>query len=193
MACEVAVGELGESIVPIEKTTSRNPLVDKGIGVLLAPPATAADDGLELAVHQDEGEALPRPVDPRAVQDARDVVPRETPVSFERRGYPGLTPLERATVEPELPITRSDRPLHARPRERQQPADVVTGYEVPRRSQHVGAHDRPHVQRTIDLVVRDFRRALTDRPLRRSVILGLHCAVPTNGLVGGSETRSRQP
>src|SRR5262245_42759587 len=70
--------------------------------------------------------------------------------------------------------------LHARRGERENPARVLGGEEVPRRSQDVGSHDRSGMQRALDVRVREASGSHADGPLGAGVVLRLNGAESSN-------------
>ena len=76
-------------------------------------------------------------------------------------------------VDPEAPVLVAARLVDAGRGERQQPANVLDGDEVPRRAHDVGPHDRARIEQRVEVGLRRPRRPLRDGPFRPGVVLRL--------------------
>ncbi len=194
VAVEVAADELHDRLVPVEPAAARrDPLVEQRVRLLLPPPPAAADQPPELGVHQQVRHALTAGIELPPVEDLGELVAGEPIPALEGRRDHLLATREGARVEAELPEPARVALQHARAAQREQPADVVRGDEVPGGPEHVGPHDRAVRDRPVDVgVVQEALRPLPDRPHRRAVLLGLHREVPPHGLVRRREPCARE-
>jgi hypothetical protein len=82
--------------------------------VLRALEVPAADDCLELGIHEQVGQPLSGGVDPVALEDGGDFLAGEPAASLQGGGEPRPTAGACALVETELAVPRSVLRLHAR-------------------------------------------------------------------------------
>jgi hypothetical protein len=148
---------------------------------LLPAARAAADDSVELSAHHQVAETQrPGGVDAGPPEYLRDFRAREPLAALQRPGEHGVAPPEARGVQLELTKGVGTDGEHARGGKREHPADVVAGHEVPRRTQEVGAHDRPVGERALHHLVRGGGHPLRDRPLGGAVVLRLDRSQPAH-------------
>jgi len=96
-------------------------------------------------------------------------------------------------VQLELAIGVRAELLHPRGAEREHPADIRWGDEVPRRPEHMGAKNRAGVEGKLDFAGSHTGRALAERPLRAGKVLRLNGAEPADDGGGVATIGAQQP
>src|SRR5436305_11159825 len=77
MTREVAEGELGQSLITVQALCSRRTLLQEGVCLLLAARRSAADQAVELRIHQDQAEPQRGGGDLGALKRVRDLFASE--------------------------------------------------------------------------------------------------------------------
>lgn len=117
--------------------------------------------------------------DARRVQRAAKLGAGELTAAAER----GLGSAHHAVVDPQVaPAAREGGPEPWR-REGEEPTDVGGECEVPGGAEHMGAHDRPHVEEPVHIGGGGIACALPESPGGRRLVLRLHRAQPAHHLV----------
>ena len=182
VASEVPSRQLGKRGVSAKRQCRPDAFVDERVGLLLAVQPAAADQQLELGVHEHVGEVRAIGGDAVAVEQRSDLRARHSAAAGEGLGQQRIGPHERACVQAEPPVHRVVPFADARSRKLDQPADVVGGDEVPRVAQDVRAQDLAGRESVVDRVLGQRAATLAERPSRNRVLLRLHRAeVPHDG------------
>jgi len=160
--------------------------------VLLAAARAAADQLLELGVHQEVPEPQPVRFDPRLGQALGELPPRLRLAVSKGLGEHAVAADEDVRVELEPSVPVAVERVNARTGEPQQPAQVLARDEVPRRAQHVRADDVAAVQCGVDVRLGARACALAQRPLRLGELLGLHRSEPAHSIAYVVEWLARE-
>ena len=175
---------LVSTVVEGSPVVERRPVVEQGVGVLLAATGTAADQRLQLGVHQKVCELRPVGVDAGGVQHVGDLAAGARAVAGQRRRDQVGSAGERRRLQAEAPVPVPVDRLHPRAGHLQQPPNVVSGHEVPGRTQQMGAQDVPAIVDLVDVGVGVAEGSLGQRPFRLGVLLRLNRAERAHRVLG---------
>jgi hypothetical protein len=139
--------------------------------VLLALRRAAADDAVQLGVHQDVGKPEALGGDAGALDHRREFLAGELVPAAQGADQQRGSLLQHLLVQSQLPVVVGVQRVDARRGERQHPADLGGQNEVPGRPQDVGPEDGPVREGPVEVGVADAGGALADRPFRRAVVL----------------------
>src|SRR6185369_13718897 len=102
---------------------------------------TAADHGIELRLHDDEGETDAVGLDAGSLKGDFQFLARELTAAAQGPNDRALASAKHGRIEFEPPVVNRYRGADARRCERKHPTDVIGRNEVPRRPHDMGAED----------------------------------------------------
>ncbi len=179
VADEVAPGELRHRPGAGDDPRPGRPFVQERPGVLLAAREPAADQSVQLGIHEDVRQPLAGDADTALREDRGSLGAGHVAAAPQRGRQQRPAPLECGVVQPQLPEPRGHAGAHAGCRRRKQHADVLRPDEVPGGAQHVSAQDGAVGVRAIQLRLGRARHAPAYRPLGLAGILRLDRHEPT--------------
>ena len=182
MAPEVASRQLRERRLAVHRAAARDALLEQGPGVLFAATRPADQDAVELRVHEQMGKPLADRRDAHRGEHSAKLRTSEGAPPAERPLKGGVGTGDQPRLDLELAATPGEGRAQPRRGQLEQPADVLGNHEVPRGAHDVGAQDSAVVVETIDVGLGREAAALSESPLGRRVVLGLHSAQSPHGL-----------
>src|SRR5919199_3512447 len=192
MAAEVAHSQLHQGLSVVHVRRWGYALVEQRIRVLLALARAATQQALQFGAHQNVTQAAGLGDDAGLREAARELRTGQMPTALERADERLKRSLEHRRVKSLAPLAMGAHGEHARTGQLQHPADVGRPYEVPRRPQHVRAHDRAGIEGVLQIRLGRVAGPLGDGPLRRTVVLRLDRAQPANHFVRGRAGTTNQ-
>ena len=172
---DVPTGQLGQRLVLGVVRARRHPLVEGGVGLLLALHRAADQHLVVLGVHQDEAEPHPAGRHPGRLQGSGEILSGAVVPVPHRLGENVLRSAQLGGVEAVLPGVGRHHPAQLRRGQPEQPADVLGDGEMPGRAQHVGAQDGAVVEGLQQVVaVGRVGHPLGNGPQGIREFLGLH-------------------
>ncbi len=182
MPPEIPACEFGQGLLPLHGVGPGDSLLDQGVGVLFAAHRSAANEGIQLGVHQDAREALTA----RHYAGRREILRQlcPGPVMTAPQGSPqnGVRAFEDPLIQPQCSVVVRQRRTDTRRRQLLHPAEIRRCDEMPRRPHHVRAENSAEPIRLLHIGIDAAPGPLADRPLGSCVILRLDGAQPGDHL-----------
>ena len=188
MSGDVAQGQFGECVAPVESAGAGCPCRDEVVGVFSAVAGSATDERGRLGRCGYESEGLAVGGKAGVDQTVTELLAGLGSVGLDCVDDGGDGGLEREMVDPERAALCGVERREARPGEFAEPDDVGWVDEVPGGAQHVGPQQITVVEGCVNVGSADTGRATScQRPARLVVVLGLYRQEPTHRVRGVGE------